>query len=317
MKLHMVFLGAFALAMAQPLAADESADVLWKKLEAAMDGINKPAQRAKTREEAYANFKKGMTEFDAAKAAFFAKAPEDPRRWNALLFDAQMSGARKIVGLPPKGDASAMLTEILKAPDADATIKGDASAALVREGAAELDNGSGRLDDWIRTAEAHLKAYPNHPRNASIVSTIQAQKTMAEFKSTPLDLKFTAIDGHEVDLAKMRGKVVLIDFWATWCGPCVAELPNVLKAYENLHAKGFEIIGISLDRDREKLDNFIKEKNMTWPQFFDGKEWKNDVASRFGIRSIPAMWLVDKKGMLVSTSVRGRLEEEVGKRLGE
>ena len=100
---------------------------------------------------------------------------------------------------------------------------------------------------------------------------MKTQKTLADLKTKPLDLKFTAADGHEVDLAQMRGKVVLIDFWATWCGPCVAELPNVLKAYEKLHPKGFEIVGISLDSDRAKLETFIKEKNMTWPQFFDGQ----------------------------------------------
>jgi len=137
----------------------------------------------------------------------------------------------------------------------------------------------------------------------------------AELKSKPLDLKFTAVDGREVDLSKMRGKVVLIDFWATWCGPCVAELPNVKKAYKDLNPKGFEIIGISLDSDKEKLEAFVKKEEMGWPQYFDGKGWKNDISSLHGINSIPAMWLINKEGMVVDTNARAGLEEKVEKLL--
>jgi thiol-disulfide isomerase/thioredoxin len=135
----------------------------------------------------------------------------------------------------------------------------------------------------------------------------------------PLALKFTAVDGREVDMAKMNGKVILVDFWATWCGPCIAEIPNVVKAYEKLHPKGFEIVGISFDREdaKEKLVNFVKEKNMPWPQFFDGQFWKNKYGQEFGINSIPAMWLVDKKGNLVDLNARGKLEEKVEKLLAE
>jgi thiol-disulfide isomerase/thioredoxin len=146
---------------------------------------------------------------------------------------------------------------------------------------------------------------------------IDRNAATAKLKTEPLDLKFTALDGTEIDLAKMRGKVVLIDFWATWCGPCVQEVPNVVEAYEDLHPKGFEIIGISLDKDKAKFEAFIKEKGMAWPQYFDGKGWQNEISSRFGIQSIPAMWLVDKKGMLVETNAREDLEEKVEKLLAE
>ncbi len=146
---------------------------------------------------------------------------------------------------------------------------------------------------------------------------LTAQKQQADLKSKPLDLKYTAIDGTEVDLSKLRGKVVLIDFWATWCPPCREEVPNVVAAYQKYHDKGFEVVGVSLDQSKDALQIFIKGNQMVWPQYFDGKGWGNDISTRFGIDSIPAMWLVDKKGMVVTTDGEDDLAGQIEKLLAQ
>lgn len=147
----------------------------------------------------------------------------------------------------------------------------------------------------------------------------QGELRVEDLRVTPMEMKFTALDGREVDMAKLRGKVVLLDFWATWCGPCIAELPNVKRVYDAYHAQGFEIIAISLDseKDKQKLIDFVREHELPWPQHYDGLGWKNHYAVHYGITGIPAMFLMDKTGRLATTDARGeKLEAEVKRLLG-
>lgn len=133
----------------------------------------------------------------------------------------------------------------------------------------------------------------------------------------PVDLNFTAVDGRKVDISKLKGKVVLIDFWATWCGPCVEELPHVQAAYDQDHSKGFEILGVSLDHEKENLTDFVTSHHLAWPQYYDGQDSDNKLALQFGIESIPTLWLVDKKGNLRDINARTDLSGKVEKLLAE
>ncbi|HLH54277.1 MAG TPA: TlpA disulfide reductase family protein [Verrucomicrobiae bacterium] len=143
------------------------------------------------------------------------------------------------------------------------------------------------------------------------------QRALVEGATFP-DFDEKDIDGKPLSVAGYKGKVVLLDFWATWCGPCVLELPNVVKAYEKHHDQGFEIIGVSLDQDEERLKSFIKQKNVTWRQYFDGKGWSNKLAQKYGIQSIPATFLLNGEGKIIGRDLRGEaLEEAVTKALGK
>lgn len=114
------------------------------------------------------------------------------------------------------------------------------------------------------------------------------------------DISFTSLDNQPIDLRNYRGRVVLVDFWATWCSPCVAKLPEVQKLYDKYHAKGLEVVGISLDSKKEKLLSFLEERKLPWPQYFDGQGWNNKIAKQFSIHSIPDVWIIDQNGKIAA-----------------
>ena len=135
-------------------------------------------------------------------------------------------------------------------------------------------------------------------------------------EALPFEVK--GIDGKTVKLSDYKGKVVLLDFWATWCGPCKVEVPGVIEMYGKQHSKGFEIIGISGDRDKDALAAFVKERKMEWPQVFDGDLGDDSVLKLYGVTAFPTTVLLDRKGVVRSLNARGeRLAAEVEKLIAE
>ena len=184
-----------------------------------------------------------------------------------------------------------------------------------------LDNTEKGLQSLKQLKSDFPGTEPGKGADDLIASIQQQEETKKIQRALVVSAKFPDFEekdiaGKPLSIAKYKGKVVLIDFWATWCGPCIGELPNVLKTYKKYHAKGFEIIGISLDKEEQTLTSFIKKRDMPWQQFFDGKGWGNKLAVKYGVNSIPMTYLLDGEGKIVATNLRGEeLDAMVAKTL--
>ena len=162
--------------------------------------------------------------------------------------------------------------------------------------------------------ELTAKLRTSHADRRDVGAFLQQVKPIGK----PFQAVLTDLDGKKLSLPKdLKDKVLVIDFWATWCGPCIVELPNMRKAYAAYKSKGVEFVGISVDRPDSlgKLKAFVAEKKLNWVHTYSGKYWNDPAVVRYKIRGIPSIWVLARGGRIVSTDARGRLAEVLDKAL--
>ncbi|KAA6336135.1 Thiol-disulfide oxidoreductase ResA [termite gut metagenome] len=157
---------------------------------------------------------------------------------------------------------------------------------------------------------ALLEKVPNQFQSNRVIATLS--ELAEKLKVTAVGQVFTDFemetpDGKPAKLSDYvgKGKVVLVDFWASWCGPCRSEMPHLIATYEKYRSKGFEIVGVSLDANRESWKNGIEQLGITWPQISDLKYWNSEGSKLYGIRSIPHTVLIDRNGTIIARELQG------------
>ena len=167
----------------------------------------------------------------------------------------------------------------------------------------ELVSVSASFDTSINTSKYSVAV----TKRIAILKSVQIGQPASEFALNDTTVK-------PVSLSSLKGKILLVDFWASWCGPCRAENPNVVKAYQAFHAKGFDVLGVSFDRDKAKWEKAIKDDNLTWNHVSDLKYWGNAAGKLYGINSIPSNILLDKDQKIIGRNLKG---EDLIKKLTE
>ncbi len=229
-------------------------------------------------------------------------------RWTTVLGKIQHVFEEQLKLTPDDWIHTRMLSEIHEAlgntKEAQAVFQ---KLQLVFEG--RLKQNPDDRAAWSGLANLHEKLGNSELAHAYRVT---ADPTLAWVGQVLSDFSSTVdLEGEPISLADYRGKVVLLDFWAVWCGPCIGEMSNVKGVYEKYHAKGFDVIGISLDKDEAVLREFIKENRLPWRQIFDGGGWSGPLVEKYGVRGIPAPFLLDREGKVISVNARGNLLGEL------
>jgi thiol-disulfide isomerase/thioredoxin len=215
-----------------------------------------------------------------------------------------------------------------------AAVERDAMVAQHKNGAKEM------MEAYEKGVRGLQKDFPQRPENMQMLYAVamratgeKAYKLAAEIAKVstspalrqsalvlmkrverigqPFRIEFEDLNERKIDTGKMRGKVILIDFWATWCGPCLTEIPKLLALHAKYHDQGLEILGISADVDKKALIAMVEYKKIPWPQFFDEENPENRIKTALGVSDLPAQWLIDRKGRLHSTNARINREEMI------
>jgi peroxiredoxin len=164
------------------------------------------------------------------------------------------------------------------------------------------------FDTYVAVADKLKKEWPNYSQSKSFVSFVDKLRTTAVGQPAP-EIALPNPEGQVVKLSSLKGKYVLVDFWAKWCGPCRQENPNVVRVFNKYKDKGFTVFGVSLDRTKEDWIKAIKEDNLTWTHVSDLKYWQSEAAKTYGITGIPFSILLDPNGVIIAKNLRGQALE--------
>jgi thiol-disulfide isomerase/thioredoxin len=345
-----LLLGTLVLAQE---SRDRSDKELVGDLKKTLDQVLKEQETARDREQLAERCKKHTEKAEALLKEFEKSAPKsallaDARALTLRIYDESPDSslvekmeplARSLKGMVEKGSDHAALSELVLLT---LTVGRTLQEADTREKVKEA--WQKKADELHKKVADYLAAYPKYQPGldhltelAQLAMVAEAERTrilivasvarnfpehqMArEYKreqalGKELEFDFTPVGGKATSLKELRGKVVVLDFWATWCGPCKKELPNLKKLVEKHGKDGLEVIGISLDEDEKELKEFVKENGIGWPQVV-GK-LASEFADRWGIEFIPMMFVIDRQGKLRSVDARNKLDTLIPELLAE
>jgi thiol-disulfide isomerase/thioredoxin/exonuclease VII small subunit len=161
----------------------------------------------------------------------------------------------------------------------------------------------GKDAEGVAELKKYVQMEPTHP-NAETAREIIDNPKLAKVQLAK-DFNVKSTDGKDLSLKSLRGKVVLLDFWASWCGPCRVEMPAVKQVWKKYGGNNFVIIGINLDSNKEAFSSYMKSEGINWPQYFDGLGWNNKVSKLYGVHAIPHTVLIDQEGAVRAVGLRG------------
>ncbi len=233
-----------------------------------------------------------------------------------VALKARAQGALQAEPAPSYRELEPILREFdALAAEVEATAPEAAAAALRYRAVCEA-NYLGEFAHAEETLARLLARFPSTKegrKGAVMLEKIAAIRALEPGEVFP-EWEMETIDGGPLSLEDLRGKIVLVDVWATWCPPCRAELPELRALYARHRAAGFEIVGISIDAQRSTLQRFLQREQVSWPQLHDGLAWETPIVMRYGVLSIPTNYLLDAEGRVLARNVRGAALERAVER---